>query len=151
MPLIAGNKIVQDLEKAGALALYAPPEGGYEGRYQRRLRNAGYDIMTLSARGLGDISSYLTGVHGIRPSHLGKTAIRTYFIPPQIQLRLASLPAKSKGLLVWMVEGKFLSREELDVVSLIPAQDARVKIVVEVGSGREVTWSPLKELLLTPV
>jgi len=151
MPLIAGNKIVQDLEKAGALAMYTPPEGGYEGRYQRRVRAAGYDVMNISARGLGDVSSYLTGVHGVRPSHLGKTAIRTYFIPPQIQLRLASLPAKSKGLVVWLGEGKFLSREELNVISQLPAQDSRVKIVIEVGSGREVTWSPLKELLLAKV
>ncbi len=145
MPLIATDKIVKDLEKAGALAMRVPPEGGYEGRYQLRLKNAGYDILFITARGLGDVNSYLTGVHGVRPAHLGKTEIRTYLIPPAIQFRLNALPAKSKGLVVWMIEGKYLSREELEIISQIPDRDPRVKIVIEVGSGREVTWQPLKQ------
>ncbi len=145
MPLIANDKIVKELEKAGALAMRVPPEGGYEGRYQLRLKNAGYDILFISARGLGDINSYLTSVHGIRPSHLGKTEIRTYFIPPAIQFRLNALPAKSKGLVVWLIEGKYLSKEELETLSQIPDRDPRVKIVIEVGSDREVTWQPLKQ------
>lgn len=145
MPLIATDKIIKDLEKAGALAMRVPPEGGYEGRYQLRLKNAGYEILFISARGLGDINSYLTEVHGVRPSHLGKTEIRTYFIPPAIQFRLNALPAKSKGLVVWMIEGKYLSREELKTLSQIPDRDPRVKIVIEVGSDREVTWQALKQ------
>ena len=145
MPLIATDKIVKDLEKAGALAMRVPPEGGYEGRYQLRLKNAGYDILFITARGLGDINSYLTGVHGVRPSHLGKTEIRTYFIPPAIQMRLNALPAKSKGLVVWLIEGKYLSHEELEILSLIPDRDPRVKIVIEVASDREVSWQPLKQ------
>ncbi|MEE3716142.1 NAD(P)H-quinone oxidoreductase subunit N [Tumidithrix elongata RA019] len=147
MPLITSNKIVKDIEKAGALAMYVPPEGGYEGRYQRKLRSSGYDVLFITARGLGDVSSFLTGVHGIRPSHLGKTQIRTYFIPPLIQYRLASLPEKSKGLVVWLTEGKYLSRQELEVISQIPAKDSRVKIVIEVASGREVTWQPLTQAI----
>ena len=145
MPLIATDKIIKDLEKAGALAMRVPPEGGYEGRYQLRLKNAGYEILSISARGLGDINSYLTEVHGVRPSHLGKTEIRTYFIPPAIQFRLNALPAKSKGLVVWMIEGKYLSREELKTLSQIPDRDPRVKIVIEIGSDREVTWQALKQ------
>jgi len=145
MPLIATDKIVKDLEKSGALAMRVPPEGGYEGRYQLRLKNAGYEILFISARGLGDINSYLTDVHGVRPAHLGKTEIRTYSIPPAIQFRLNALPAKSKGLVVWMIEGKYLSREELETLSLIPDRDPRVKIVIEVGSEREVTWQALKQ------
>ncbi|MBD2177566.1 NAD(P)H-quinone oxidoreductase subunit N [Pseudanabaena sp. FACHB-1998] len=145
MPLIATDKIVKDLEKAGALAMLVPPEGGYEGRYQLRLKNAGYEILFITARGLGDVNSYLTGVHGVRPSHLGKTEIRTYFIPPSIQFRLNALPAKSKGLVVWLIEGKYLSKEELETLSQIPDRDPRVKIVIETGSGREVTWQPLKQ------
>jgi NAD(P)H-quinone oxidoreductase subunit N len=147
MPLITSDKIVNDVEKAGALALYVPPEGGYEGRYQRKLRSSGYEILVLTARGLGDVSSFLTGVHGVRPSHLGKTQIRTYFIPPQIQYRLSNLSPKSKGLVVWLTEGKFLSRQELEVISQIPAKDARVKVVIEVGSDREVTWKPLTQAI----
>ncbi len=145
MPLIATDKIIKDLEKAGALAMRVPPEGGYEGRHQLRLKNAGYEILSISARGLGDINSYLTEVHGVRPSHLGKTEIRTYFIPPAIQFRLNALPAKSKGLVVWMIEGKYLSREELKTLSQIPDRDPRVKIVIEIGSDREVTWQALKQ------
>ena len=145
MPLIATDKIVKELEKAGALAMRVPPEGGCEGRYQLRLKNAGYDILFISARGLGDINSYLTSVHGVRPSHLGKTEIRTYLIPPAIQFRLNALHAKSKGLVVWLLEGKYLSKEELQTLSQIPDRDPRVKIVIEVGSDREVTWQPLKQ------
>lgn len=145
MPLIATDKIIKDLEKAGALAMRVPPEGGYEGRHQLRLKNAGYEILFISARGLGDINSYLTEVHGVRPSHLGKTEIRTYFIPPAIQFRLNALPAKSKGLVVWMIEGKYLSTEELKTLSQIPDRDPRVKIVIEIGSDREVTWQALKQ------
>ena len=37
MPLITtGKPFIRDLEQAGALGVYAPLEGGYEGRYQRR-------------------------------------------------------------------------------------------------------------------
>ncbi|AFY74920.1 NADH-quinone oxidoreductase cyanobacterial subunit N [Synechococcus sp. PCC 7502] len=147
MALIAGNKIVNDLEAAGALAMYVPPEGGYEGRYQRRVRNAGYDILSITARGLGDVSSFLTGVHGVRPSHLGKKAIVTYFLPPKIQYRLASLPPNSKGLVVWLGEGKFLTRQELEVISQIPAKFKNVKVVIELGSAREVIWSPLVQAI----
>jgi NAD(P)H-quinone oxidoreductase subunit N len=147
MGLITGNKIVKDLEATGALGMYVPPEGGHEGRYQRRVRGAGYDVLSITARGLGDVSSYLTGVHGVRPSHLGKKAIVTYFLPPMIQYRLAALPANSKGLVVWLGEGKFLSRQELEVISQIPNRFKNVKFVIELGSAREVIWSPLAQAI----
>jgi len=147
MALITGNKIVKDLAAASALGMYVPPEGGHEGRYQRRLRGAGYDVLSITARGLGDVSSYLTAVHGVRPSHLGKKAIVTYFLPPMIQYRLAALPANSKGLVVWLGEGKFLSRQELEVISQIPTRFKNVKVVIELGSAREVIWSPLVQAI----
>ncbi len=147
MALLAGDSIVRDLEQAGTLGLYAPPEGGYEGRYQRRLRNAGYDILVGSARGMGDVTSYLTGIHGVRPPHLGKQAVRVYFLPPQLQYRLASLPPKAKGLVVWLTEGKFLSKQELGEVILAAQVDPRVKIVVELGSDRVVRWQPLAQAI----
>jgi NAD(P)H-quinone oxidoreductase subunit N len=143
MPLLTSRTIVQDLQQAGALAFLVPPEGGYEGRYVRCLRAAKYGVVTLTARGLGDVSSYLTGVHGVRPSHLGKSDVRTYFLPPTVQMRLRTLPPGSKGLVLWLIEGKFLSREELAVLAGIPALDSRVKLVVEVGGAREVLWQPL--------
>lgn len=70
--ITTGKQLIRDLEKSGALGLYVPPEGGYEGRYQRRIRAAGYTTLLLTARGLGDLAAYLTGVHGVRPAHLGK-------------------------------------------------------------------------------
>ncbi len=66
-----GKSFIRDLEKSGALGLYVPLEGGFEGRYQRRLRAAGYLTVHITARGLGDLGAYLMGVHGVRPPHLG--------------------------------------------------------------------------------
>jgi NAD(P)H-quinone oxidoreductase subunit N len=147
MPLFTSRKILKDIEKSGALAMSVPPEGGYEGRYRRLLEVSGYDILYISARGLGDISSFLTGVHGVRPAHLGKKEVRTYFIPPEINYRLQSLPKASKGLVVWLIEGKYLSKQELQVLNEIPKLDPRVKIVIEVNSDRSVNWQPLDEAI----
>lgn len=61
--ITTGKQLIRDLEKSGALGLYVPPEGGYEGRYQRRVRAAGYTTLLMTARGLGDLAAYLTGVH----------------------------------------------------------------------------------------
>eukprot|EP00249_Psilotum_nudum_P015309 c25254_g1_i1 orf=933-1388(-) len=58
---------VADVEKYGAIALYAPPEGGYEGRYATRLKALGYHFLNMTARGLGDPAAYLSNVHGVRP------------------------------------------------------------------------------------
>ncbi len=142
--ILTGSKIISDLEQHGALALSVPPEGGFEGRYQRRLRGAGYEVLNMTARGLGDLSAFLTSVHGVRPPHLGKREIRTYFFPPLIQYRLANLAPKSKGLVVWLIEGRVLSRQELTVLAVLPSQEPRVKLVIEVASDREVSWQPLK-------
>jgi len=43
----SGAKFVQQLEQAGALAMFVTPEGGSEGHYLRRLRGAGYEVVTL--------------------------------------------------------------------------------------------------------
>ncbi len=151
MALFTTTKILRDIEEHGALGMYVPPEGGYEGRFQRLLRNSGYEVLFITARGLGDVATYLTGVHGVRPPHLGKQpgppGVRRYFIPPKIQYRLSALSPNSKGLLVWLTEGKFLSRQEWQVIANIPKQDSRVKIVLEVASGREVEWKPLAEII----
>ena len=69
--LVLGNRFVRDLESNGALAVRVPLEGGFEGRYQRRMRAAGYESLHMTARGLGDLSAYLGDVHGVRPPHLG--------------------------------------------------------------------------------
>ncbi|MEO1133305.1 MAG: NAD(P)H-quinone oxidoreductase subunit N, partial [Cyanobacteria bacterium J06639_1] len=48
----SGSGFVKALDKAGALALSVPPEGGSEGHYLRRLRGAGYEVVRMTARGL---------------------------------------------------------------------------------------------------
>ena len=152
--LETGKKFIRDMEKAGALGLYVPPEGGFEGRYQRRLRAAGYTSLSLSARGLGDLAAYLKGVHGVRPPHLGKkdygegSVGPIYYLPPVIDTQLANLPPKSKGLLLWIIDGKVLSRQELEYLTVLPSFEPRVKVAVELGSDRVFRWTLLKDALV---
>ncbi|MEQ8963263.1 MAG: NAD(P)H-quinone oxidoreductase subunit N, partial [Coleofasciculus sp. C2-GNP5-27] len=119
--ITTGKTFIRELEQSGTLALYAPLEGGFEGRYRRRLRTAGYTTISLSAKGLGDPAAYLTGVHGVRPPHLGKKTIgqsaavgEVYFVPPILTYQLETLPPKSKGMVLWLIEGSSLSRQELE-------------------------------------
>ncbi|MBD1904491.1 NAD(P)H-quinone oxidoreductase subunit N [Funiculus sociatus GB2-A5] len=142
-----GNQFVKGLEKEGALGMYVPLEGGFEGRYQRRLRAAGYTTLRITAKGLGDLAAYLTGVHGVRPAHLGKKDIRTYFIPPVVNYQLEHLPPKSKGLVLWIIEGNILSREEVEYLTALPSMEPRVKIAVEMGGDRAFRWTPLKNAI----
>lgn len=153
--ITTGSQMIRDLEKLGSLALYIPLEGGLEGRYQRRLRAAGYTTYNFSARGLGDLSAYLTGVHGVRPPHLGKKTTGNeaavgyvYFIPPLVNSQLEHLPPKSKGLVLWILEGFVLSRQELEYLTILPTLEPKVKVVVELGGERQFTWKPLKDSLL---
>lgn len=146
--ITTGKPLIRDLENTGALAAYCPLEGGFEGRYLRRLRAAGYTSLSLSARGLGDLSMYLTGIHGVRPPHLGKKDIRTYFIPPILNYHLEQLPAKSKGLVVWILEGYVLSSQEIEYLTVLPSLEPRVKVVVEMGGDRAFRWTPLKDMLI---
>jgi NAD(P)H-quinone oxidoreductase subunit N len=142
-----GNQFVKDLEKSGALGMYVPLEGGFEGRYQRRLRAAGYTTLSITARGLGDVATYLTGVHGVRPAHLGKKDIRVYYVPPIVTYQLEQLPPKSKGLVLWMIEGHVLSREEVEYLTTLPSIEPRLKIAVEMGGDRAFRWTPLRNAI----
>ncbi|MFE1744466.1 NAD(P)H-quinone oxidoreductase subunit N [Coleofasciculus sp. H7-2] len=142
-----GNQFVKDLEKSGALGMYVPLEGGFEGRYQRRLRAAGYTTLSITARGLGDVATYLTSVHGVRPAHLGKKDIRVYYVPPIVTYQLEQLPPKSKGLVLWMIEGHVLSREEVEYLTTLPNIEPRLKIAVEMGGDRAFRWTPLKNAI----
>lgn len=152
--IIIGNQFARNLETAGALGVYVPLEGGHEGRYQRRLRAAGYTVLHITARGLGDLSSYLLNVHGVRPPHLGKKDIGQegavgdrYFIPPVAIYQLENLPAKSKGLVIWLIEGHILSHQELEFLQALPTIEPRIKVVVELGGDRSFTWKPLQTVL----
>ncbi|NET52046.1 MAG: NAD(P)H-quinone oxidoreductase subunit N [Merismopedia sp. SIO2A8] len=153
--IITGKKFARTLEKNGALGVYAPLEGGYEGRYQRRLRAAGYGMLHITARGLGDVSAYLMDVHGVRPAHLGKKNIgregavgARYYVPPIARQQLALLPVNSKGLVIWILEGMILSRQELEFLMELPKIEPKIKVVVEMGGDRVFSWKPLADCLM---
>jgi NAD(P)H-quinone oxidoreductase subunit N len=141
--LTTGKSFIRDLESYGSLGVYTPLEGGHEGRYQRRLRTKGYASTQMLARGLGDLSAYLTGIHGVRPAHLGKKDIRVQFIPPVLQTQLAHLPADAKGLVLWLVDGHVLAGEELGYLTTLPQLLPQVKVVVELGGERYFRWEKL--------
>ncbi|MDY6781803.1 MAG: NAD(P)H-quinone oxidoreductase subunit N [Cyanobacteriota bacterium] len=155
MPLLTtGKSFIRDLEQSGALATYMPLEGGFEGRYQRRLRAAGYVTLNLTARGLGDLSAYLTGFHGVRPPHLGKKNIAQdamvgtrYYVPPIATYQLETLSPKSKGLALWIIEGMVLSRQEREYLANLPELEPRIKVVLELGGDRYFRWEPLQATL----
>jgi NAD(P)H-quinone oxidoreductase subunit N len=149
-----GKSFIRDLEKSGAVGVYTPLEGGSEGRYQRRLRAAGYATLNITARGLGDLSSYLMGVHGVRPAHLGKKNIAqaaqvgpVYFIPPIAGYNLETLANNSKGLVLWIIEGHVLSRQEVEYLIELTKQKPKLKVVLEMGGQRYFDWKPLVNTL----
>lgn len=145
--LTTGKQFIRALETSGTLGVYVPLEGGHEGRYRRRLRAAGYDVLHITAKGLGDLSSYLTEVHGVRPPHLGKKDIRTYFVPPVARYRLEALRPHTKGLVVWLIEGHILSQQEIEYLITLPTIEPNIKVVVERGGDRTFRWTPLKDTL----
>jgi NAD(P)H-quinone oxidoreductase subunit N len=156
MPLLTtGKSFIRELEKSGSLAVYAPLEGGSEGRYQRRLRTNGYTTFNLTARGLGDVASYLTGIHGVRPPHLGKKNIGqeamvgpVYFVPPIAGYQLDNLPPNSKGLVLWIIEGFILSRQEIEYLINLPQENPQIKVVLEMGGERYFRWQPLEKAIV---
>ncbi|HSM81725.1 MAG TPA: NAD(P)H-quinone oxidoreductase subunit N [Nodosilinea sp.] len=152
--LTTGKPFIKDLESKGAIAVRMPLEGGFEGRYERRLKAAGYETMNLTARGLGDISAYLTEIHGVRPPHLGKKSMGsgaavgyTHFIPPMLTYRLETMSPKAKGMVLWLIEGHILSRQELAYLVGLPTLESRVKVVVEMGGNHYFSWEPLANLI----
>ena len=153
--ITTGKSFIRALEKSGALGLYIPLEGGAEGRYQRRLRAYGYQTLNITARGLGDPAAYLTKVHGVRPPHLGKKTIGQdaavgdiYYVPPIASYELDSLPAKAKGLALWIMEGQILSRQEIEYLIELTKNEPRIKVVLELGGDRYVNWKPLADTLV---
>ena len=153
--ITTGRGMIRDLEKSGSLAVYVPLEGGFEGRYQRRLRAAGYMAHNITARGLGDLAMYLTGVHGVRPPHLGKKTVGNgaavgyvYYLPPIVNYRLEQLPPKAKGLVLWILEGQILSSQEIEYLTVLPKSEPRVKVIVEMGGDRFFRWTPLQDALV---
>jgi NAD(P)H-quinone oxidoreductase subunit N len=153
--ITTGKNFIRDLEKHGSLGLYVPLEGGFEGRYQRRLRAAGYTTLHVNARGFGDLAAYLTRTHGVRPPHLGKKDVGrgaavgyVYYVPPIISYHLEQLPPKSKGLVFWMIDGQVLSDQEIEFLAALPSLEPRVKFVIERGGERFFRWMPLEKTLV---
>ncbi|MEL6162429.1 MAG: NAD(P)H-quinone oxidoreductase subunit N [Cyanobacteria bacterium J06628_3] len=152
--LTTGGGFIRKLEKFGALGVYVPLEGGFEGRYRRRLRAKGYNALCISAKGLGDVAAYLTGVHGVRPPHLGKKSTDkgaavgyVYYVPPILGTQLEQLPPKSKGLVLWIVDGHILDDQELQYLANLPKIEPRVKVVIERGGDRAFRFKPLEDTL----
>jgi len=138
----SGQKFIQDLERAGALAMTVTPEGGSEGHYRRRLRGAGYEVVTMTAKGIGDVASYLTRIHGVRPAHLGKSERRTYYFLPLIRQYQEGLKPK-RGLVFWFYEGHVFSQQELRYLMEVTKRDPQVKVVVETQRGGAIAWQDL--------
>ncbi|KAL5580464.1 hypothetical protein UlMin_012906 [Ulmus minor] len=137
---------LSDVEEHRALAIYSPHEGGYEGRYLNRLRYQGYYFLDLTARGLGDPETTLTKVHPVCPAHLGKQPIARWYFPPEVDYRLDALPPDAKGLVVWIIEAKVLSKAELQFLALLPELRPKVRVIAECGNWRKFMWKPLKEI-----
>ncbi|XP_057473657.1 NAD(P)H-quinone oxidoreductase subunit N, chloroplastic [Actinidia eriantha] len=137
---------LSDVEKHKALAIYPPHEGGYEGRYLNRLRYQGYQFLDLSARGLGDPETTLTKIHPVCPPHVGKQPIARWYFPPEVDYRLSLLPSNAKGLVVWVIEAKVLSKAELQFLALLPTLRPNVRVIAECGNWRKFMWKPLKEI-----
>jgi len=151
MPLLlSGRGFRQDLEQAGALALFVPLEGGAETRLLRRMRAAGYQAQMTSARGLGDPEAYLLQLHGVRPPHLGHQSVGRGAAVGEVQRvmpQLGSLLEGSKPILLWLIEGQVLSLAELASLLALCRKEPRLKMVVEMGGSRSLRWQPLEQLL----
>lgn len=151
MPLLlTGRGFRQELESCGALALFAPLEGGAETRLLRRLRAAGYQALMTSARGLGDPEAYLFSSHGIRPPHLGHQSVgRTAAVGEvqQVMPQLGPLLATGSPIVLWLLEGQVLSSAELGSLVALTRREPRLRIVVEMGGARALRWQPLQQLL----
>ena len=151
MPLLlTGRGFRQELERAGALALYAPLEGGAETRLLRRMRAAGYRTQITSARGLGDPEAFLLQQHGVRPPHLGHQSVGRGAAVGEVQMAAPQLGHLFDGnapVLLWLLEGQVLSQAELSALLELTRREPRLKIVVELGGARALRWQPLASVL----
>lgn len=151
MPLLLGiGRFRKDLERHGAMAVTAPLEGGFETRLLRRLRAAGYAAQLCSARGLGDPETFLLGLHGVRPPHLGHQGIGGTAAVGALSMALPQLMPQiqtGKPVLLWLLEAQVLSRAELDTFVALPRRYPGFHVVCEMGGSRTLRWQPLTEAL----
>jgi len=151
MPLLLGiRRFRKDLERHGAMAVMAPPEGGFETRLLRRLRAAGYAAHMCSARGLGDPEAFLLGLHGVRPPHLGHQSVGRGAAVGVVSMALPQLMPQlqeDKPVLLWLLEAQVLSRAELEALVVLPQRYGGLHIVCELGGSRSLRWQPLAEAI----
>lgn len=151
MPLLlTGRRFRDDLERNGALAVFAPLEGGAETRLLRRMRTAGYRTQLTSARGLGDPEAFLFQLHGVRPPHLGHQSVGRGAAVGEVQRVMPLLGADLDGtapILLWLLEGQVFSEAELAALIQLCRREPRLKLVVEMGGARSLRWQPLEQLL----
>ncbi len=152
MPLLlTGRRFRQELEQAGALALYAPLEGGAETRLLRRMRAAGYGAQITSARGLGDPEAFLFQTHGVRPPHLGHHSIggsgAAVGEVQRVMPQLGALLEGTRPMLLWLLEAQVLSLAELGSLCALTRREPRLRIVAEMGGSRSLRWQPLEALI----
>ena len=151
MPLLlSGRKFQNELEAAGCLAIKTPLEGGAETRLLRRLKAAGYKTQITSVRGFGDPEVFLLKLHGIRPPHLGHQSVGRNGALGEVQQvipQVHELLAEDKSVVLWLLEGQVLSRSELLALCDICDREKRVKIVVEMGGARALTWQSMRSFI----
>lgn len=151
MPLLlTGRGFRRELEEAGALALYAPLEGGAETRLFRRLRASGYRAQITSARGLGDPEAYLLRSHGVRPPHLGHQSVARGAAVGEVHNVMPQLGPLLEGeapILLWLLEGQVLADSELAALATMSKREPRLRIVVEMGGACSLRWLPLSDLV----
>lgn len=92
----------------------------------------------------------MTKVHGVRPPHLGKQKIVSWYLPPELDYRLSILNPEKKGIVLWVGEAKVLSKAELQFLALLPAMRPKVKVVCEMGGARKFEYKPLKDICGLP-
>ena len=150
MPLLlSGKKFRHELETFGCLAINVPLEGGAETRLLRRLRASGYRTQIISARGLGDPEVFLMQLHGIRPPHLGHQSVGRNGALGEVQQvipQLNELLVENKPVVLWLIEGQVLSNSELLALADLCKREPRLKIVVEMGGSRSLSWQPIHKL-----
>lgn len=71
-----------------------------------------------------------------------------YYVPPIVNYQLEQLPPKSKGLVLWIIEGHILSDQEIEYLANLPKLEPRVKVVIERGGDRAFRWMALEKTLL---
>jgi len=152
MPLLlSGQKFYDDLFQHGALAVFAPLEGGYETRLLRRMRARGFKTFITSARGLGDPEVFLFNLHGVRAPHLGHQNIGRNGALGEVQQVIPQAAElfneNDKKKLLWLLEGQVLSQSELERLIQISQETEELKIAIEMGGSRKLKWESLQSYI----